>query len=74
MYILFTKGAETFWSRDVTNILVLAKFELKIHKDFWTDQIFMSWTVFNILEQNVSKSDKKSCYKNYIKSLCAKLI
>ena len=34
MYILFTKGTETFWSRDVTNILVLAQFELKIHNDF----------------------------------------
>ena len=29
MYILFTKRIETFWFRDVTNIGVLAHFELK---------------------------------------------
>ena len=34
IYILFTNIIETFWSRDVTNIWVLAHFELKIHKDF----------------------------------------
>ena len=33
-YILFTKRIETFCSRDVTNIWLLAHFELKIHKDF----------------------------------------
>ena len=34
IYILLTKIIETFWSRDVTDIWVLAHFELKIHKDF----------------------------------------
>ena len=33
VYILFTKIIETFWSRDVADILVLVHFELKIHKD-----------------------------------------
>ena len=32
IYTLFTKIIETFWSRDVTNMWVLAHFELKIHK------------------------------------------
>ena len=32
MYILFTKITETFWSRDVTDIWVLAHFELKSYK------------------------------------------
>ena len=27
IYILFAKGIETFWSRDVTDILILAHFE-----------------------------------------------
>ena len=73
MYILFTKGIETIWSREVTKIWVLEHFELKIQKDFWTYQVFMYWTVLNLLEQNVSKSEKKNCEKNYIKPLCAKL-
>ena len=34
MYILFAKRTETFWFRDVTNIWVLAHFELKNYKDF----------------------------------------
>ena len=34
IYILFTKRTETFWCRDITNIWILAHFELKIHKDF----------------------------------------
>ena len=34
MYILFTKGIETIWSREVTKIWVLEHFELKIQKDF----------------------------------------
>ena len=33
MYILITKGIETFWSREVTKIWVLEHFELKIQKD-----------------------------------------
>ena len=33
-YILFIKRIETFWSRDVINIWVLAHFEFKTHKDF----------------------------------------
>ena len=41
MYILFTKRIEAFWSRDVTNIWVLVNFELIIHKDFSTYQVFM---------------------------------
>ena len=33
--LLITKIiVETFWSRDVTDIWLLAHFELKIHKDF----------------------------------------
>ena len=31
---LFTKIIEKFWSRDITNVWVLAHFEFKIHKDF----------------------------------------
>ena len=34
IYILFPKMIETFWSRDVTDIRVLAQFEFKAHKDF----------------------------------------
>ena len=34
IYILFTKIIKTVWSRDVTNILVLLHFVLKIHKEF----------------------------------------
>ena len=34
MYILSTKIIETFWHTDVTNVQVLAHFELKIYKDF----------------------------------------
>ena len=34
IYILLTKVIETFWSRDVINIGVLAHFESKTHKDF----------------------------------------
>ena len=34
IYILFKKRIETFWSRDVTNIWVLAHLELQIHNDF----------------------------------------
>ena len=33
-YILFIKKDETFWSRDVIDICVLAHFEFKTHKDF----------------------------------------
>ena len=36
IYILFTKTIKTFWSRDLTDIRVLAYFESKIHKDFKT--------------------------------------
>ena len=32
--MLFTKIIETFWSRDVADIGVLAHFESKIYKDF----------------------------------------
>ena len=73
IYILFIKITETFWSRDITNIWILANFELKIHKGFWTYRVSMRWIILNILQQNVSKSDKKNCRKNYIESLCAKL-
>ena len=31
--MLFLKIIETFWSRDITNIWVLAHFELKMHKE-----------------------------------------
>ena len=34
IYILFTKIIETFWSRDVTDIWLLAHFEPKSHKHF----------------------------------------
>ena len=34
IYLLLIKVIETFWSRDVTDIWVLAHFEPKIHKDF----------------------------------------
>ena len=34
IYILFTKIIKTVWSRDVTNILMLLHFVLKIHKEF----------------------------------------
>ena len=34
VYILFTKIIKTYWSRDVIDIWILEKFELKIHKDF----------------------------------------
>ena len=47
-YILFTKIIETFWSRDVTDILVLAHFELKIGKDLELDQVFVCWIVLYI--------------------------
>ena len=40
-YILFTKIIETFWSRDVTDILVLAHIEPKIGKDLELDQVFV---------------------------------
>ena len=33
-YMLFVKIIETFWSRDVIDIQVLAHFEFKTHKDF----------------------------------------
>ena len=39
--IAFTKTIETFWSRDVTDIWVLAHLKLKIYKKFWTYKVFM---------------------------------
>ena len=62
---------EKVWSGDVTDIRVLPHFEFKIYKDIWTYQVFMCWIALNILEQNVSKLDKKNF--ELIKSLCAKL-
>ena len=38
---------------------IVTHIELKIHKVFGTFQVFMCWIVVNILEQSVSKSDKK---------------
>ena len=32
---------ETFWSRDINGIRVLAYFESKIHNDFKTNQVAM---------------------------------
>ena len=35
MYTCYSpKRIETFWSRDVTSIRRLARFEIQIHKDF----------------------------------------
>ena len=36
IYMSFTKVTETFWSRDVTDIQVMAHFEPKIYKDVST--------------------------------------
>ena len=47
MYILFTKRTKTFWSRDATNIWVLAHFEFKTHKDFF---YLSSLSVLNCLK------------------------
>ena len=47
-YILFTKIIETFWSRDVTDILVLAHIEPKIGKELEIDQVFVCWIVLYI--------------------------
>ena len=33
-YILFIERNETFWTRDVISVRVLAHFEFKTHKDF----------------------------------------
>ena len=41
IYIFLTKFIETFWSRDVTDIWVLAHFEIKIYKYFWIYHVFM---------------------------------
>ena len=34
IYLMFAKKIRTFWSRDVTDIQVLVRFESKIYKDF----------------------------------------
>ena len=60
MYILFTKIIETFWSRDVTDIQILAHFEFKTLEDFKTISSLLVLNYFKyfliyILGQNVSK-------------------
>ena len=41
IYIFLTKFIETFWSRDVTDIWLLAHFEIKIYKYFWIYHVFI---------------------------------
>ena len=60
IYIYYSRTQkETFWSRGITGMGVLANFEPKIYKEFWTYQVFMCLIVINILSQNISKLDRK---------------
>ena len=34
IYVYYSQMNETFWSRDITNVPVLAYFKLKMYKDF----------------------------------------
>ena len=57
---------------------ILPQCESKIYKDFSTiSSLYVSncfkYFLIYIVRQNVSKSDKKNCQKNYIKSLSAEL-
>ena len=73
------KRTETFWSKNVTDIRVLAYFESKINEYFKTISGLCVLNCFKyfliyILGQNVSKKiDKKSYQKKYVKSSCARL-
>ena len=59
IYILFTKKLKYFGLKMSLVYGVLAHFEYKIYKDFWT--------------KCFEKLEKKNCQRNYIKSLSARL-
>ena len=79
IYVLLRKRTETFWSKNVTDIRVLAYFESKINEYFKTISGLCVLNCFKyfliyILGQIVSKKiDKKSYQKKYVKSSCARL-
>ena len=71
IYIYFTKIIEIFWSRDVTDIGVLAHFELKIYKYFWTFYVFMFQIFKNSFKYsfgaNASRKIRQEKNLNYVK-------